>query len=62
MSNIDWVVLLCTLIFITFYGIYKNRGDKDIDGYLLGDKSLPWYHVGFSVMATQASAITFLSA
>jgi Na+/proline symporter len=62
MSSIDWILLVVTLLFITFYGIYKNRGDKDIDGYLLGDKSLPWYHVGFSVMATQASAITFLSA
>lgn len=62
MSSIDWIILLITLIFITFYGIYKNRSDKDIDGYLLGDKSLPWYHVGLSVMATQASAITFLSA
>lgn len=62
MSSIDWIVLVCTLSFIIIYGIYKNRGDKDIDGYLLGNKSLPWYHVGFSVMATQASAITFLSA
>ncbi|MFB0947921.1 MAG: sodium:solute symporter, partial [Spirosomataceae bacterium] len=62
MSSIDWIILVVTLLFITFYGIYKNRGDKDIDGYLLGNKSLPWYHVGFSVMATQASAITFLSA
>lgn len=62
MSSIDWILLVVTLLFITFYGIYKNRGDKDIDGYLLGDQSLPWYHVGFSVMATQASAITFLSA
>ncbi len=62
MSSIDWVILLLTLLFITFYGIYKNRNDKDIEGYLLGDKSLPWYHVGLSVMATQASAITFLSA
>lgn len=62
MSNIDWIVLGVTLSFIIIYGVYKNRNDKDIEGYLLGDKSLPWYHVGFSVMATQASAITFLSA
>lgn len=62
MSTLDWVVMAITLAFIFLYGLYKNRNDKDIDGYLLGNKSLPWYHVGFSVMATQASSITFLSA
>ncbi len=62
MSTLDWVVMAITLAFILLYGLYKNRNDKDIDGYLLGNKSLPWYHVGFSVMATQASSITFLSA
>lgn len=62
MSSIDWIVLSITLSFIILYGIYKHRNDKTLDGYLLGNKSLPWYHVGFSVMATQASAITFLSA
>ena len=62
MSAIDWIVLGCTILFIVVYGIYKSRGSKNIDGYLLGDRSLPWYNVGLSVMATQASAITFLSA
>lgn len=62
MSTVDWVVLLLTLLLIVVYGIYKSRGIKNIDGYLLGNRSLPWYHVGLSVMATQASAITFLSA
>jgi len=62
MSLIDWVVLLATLVFITVYGIYKSRGNKNIEGYLLGNKTMPWYAVGLSVMATQASAITFLSA
>jgi Na+/proline symporter len=62
MSAIDWIVLGCTILFIVVYGIYKSRGTKNIDGYLLGDRSLPWYNVGLSVMATQASAITFLSA
>ena len=62
MSVIDWIVLLCTILFIVVYGIWKSRGSKNIDGYLLGDRSLPWYNVGLSVMATQASAITFLSA
>lgn len=62
MSLTDWLVLCCTLLFIIVYGVWKSRGAKNIDGYLLADKQLPWYHVGLSVMATQASAITFLSA
>ncbi|WP_343567506.1 sodium:solute symporter [Sphingobacterium sp.] len=62
MSTADWIVLFLTLLVIVIYGVYKSRGIKNIDGYLLGNRSLPWYHVGLSVMATQASAITFLSA
>lgn len=62
MSSIDWLVLAITLASIVFYGIWKSRGQKNIEGYLLADKQMPWYQVGFSVMATQASAITFLSA
>ncbi|HYK75566.1 MAG TPA: sodium:solute symporter [Daejeonella sp.] len=62
MSTIDWIILLTTLIIIVVYGIYKSRGAHNIRGFLLGNQSLPWYHVTLSVMATQASAITFLSA
>jgi Na+/proline symporter len=62
MSALDWIVLGSTLLFIVLFGIWKSRGQKKVEGYLLGDQSLPWYHVMFSVMATQASAITFLSA
>ena len=62
MSTLDWLVLSITLAFIIIYGIWKSRGSKNIEGYLLADRKLPWYHVGLSVMATQASAITFLSA
>ena len=62
MSTIDWTVLFVTLVAIVLYGLYKSRGTKDINGFLLGNQSLPWYHVTLSVMATQASAITFLSA
>lgn len=61
MSNIDLIVLFGTLIFIVAYGSWKHRTHKNIDGYLLGDKSLKWGTIGLSVMATQASAITFLS-
>ncbi|SOE19620.1 transporter, SSS family [Spirosomataceae bacterium TFI 002] len=62
MTTLDWIILGATLTFIISYGIYKNRSNKNIEGFFLGNKSLPWYHVGLSVMATQASAITFLSA
>lgn len=62
MSNVDWGVLILTLVVIVVYGIYKSRGAQNIQGFLLGNQSLPWYHVCLSVMATQASAITFLSA
>jgi Na+/proline symporter len=62
MSPIDWSVLVFTLLSIILYGVWKSRGTKNIEGYLLADRQLSWYQVGFSVMATQASAITFLSA
>ncbi|WP_345954188.1 sodium:solute symporter [Mucilaginibacter sp. PAMB04168] len=62
MSLTDWIVLAVTLSVIITYGIYKSRGSKNLDQYLVGGRSLPWYHIGLSVMATQASAITFLSA
>lgn len=62
MSTFDWLILVITLLFIVLYGIWKSRGMATLNSYLLADKKLPWYHVGFSVMATQASAITFLSA
>lgn len=61
MSIIDWWVLGLTIVSIVAYGLWKSRGAKNIEGYLLADKELPWYQVGLSVMATQASAITFIS-
>lgn len=62
MGPLDWIVLAVTLVTIVLFGILKGRGQKNIDGFLLAGKQLPWYHVLLSVMATQASAITFLSA
>lgn len=62
MSITDWIVLYATLALIVLYGVWKSRNTRNISGFLLADKKLPWYHVGLSVMATQASAITFLSA
>ena len=61
MSIIDWIVLVFTLAGIVLYGVWKSRNAKNIEGYLLADRQLPWYNIGLSVMATQASAITFLS-
>src|SRR5688500_13410368 len=61
MSTLDWAVLLGTLAFIVIYGTWKSRGSKDIEGYLKGDNSMKWWTIGLSIMATQASAITFLS-
>jgi len=62
MSLTDWIVLAVTLFVIVAYGIWKSGSNKNIDQFLVGNRSLPWYHIGLSVMATQASAITFLSA
>ncbi len=62
MSIIDWIVLSATILSIILYGVWKSRGTRNIEGFLLADRQLPWYQVGLSVMATQASAITFLSA
>lgn len=62
MSIIDWIVLLATLSGIIIYGVYKGRGQTGSDSYLLANKSMPWYVVLLGIMATQASAITFLSA
>lgn len=61
MRPLDWIVLLGTLGFIVSYGVWKTRGSKDIEGYLKGGNSMKWWTIGLSVMATQASAITFLS-
>src|ERR1700750_1831342 len=62
MSLIDWIVLGATLLVIVIYGVWKSGSNKNIDQFLVGNRSLSWYHIGLSVMATQASAITFLSA
>ncbi len=61
-SNLDWAVLLGTLAFIVGYGAWKTSGNRNIDGYFLADQNMRWWTIGLSIMATQASAITFLSA
>lgn len=61
MQQLDWIVLTFTLLFIVIYGVYKTKGSANVQEYILGNKETPWWTVGLSVMATQASAITFLS-
>ncbi|OZI05406.1 sodium:solute symporter [Siphonobacter sp. BAB-5385] len=61
MSLLDWIVLGVTLTFIVGYGIYRSRQQQNLETYLTGGHTLTWWHVCLSVMATQASAVTFLS-
>src|SRR5690554_7207138 len=61
MKYLDWLVLIGTIGFIVFYGVWKTRGSKNINDFLLADKSMKWWTICLSIMATQASAITFLS-
>jgi len=61
MSQLDWIVLIFTLLSIVVYGVWKTRGAKDLKSYLKGNNDAKWWGIGISIMATQASAITFLS-
>jgi len=62
MSRPDWIVLVLTLLGIIAYGLYKGRTSRDLDGYFLANRMVPWYMVLLGIMGTQASAVTFLSA
>jgi SSS family solute:Na+ symporter len=61
MRPLDWVVMFTWLAFIVSYGLYRGRGSSTMNKYLLAGKTMPWYAMGLSIMATQASAITFIS-
>lgn len=61
MATLDIIVLVSTILFIVLYGAYKTRGSKNVEDYIRGGNEARWWTVGLSVMATQASAITFLS-
>lgn len=61
MRPLDWVVLVGWLIFLISYGLYRGRGSNSTDQFLLAGKTMPWYAMGLSIMATQASATTFIS-
>ncbi len=61
MHWLDWAVLIGSLVFIVVYGIWKTRNTSNVESYLTGDRDLKWWTIGLSIMATQASGITFLS-
>jgi SSS family transporter len=61
MRPLDWVVLVGWLVFLVSYGLYRGRGSDSTNQFLLAGKTMPWYAMGLSIMATQASAITFIS-
>jgi SSS family transporter len=61
METVDWIVLTGTLLSIVAYGVWKTRGSKNVEDYVGGGRDSKWWTIGLSVMATQASAITFLS-
>jgi SSS family transporter len=61
MRLLDWLVFLVWLVSLVSYGLYRGRGSNTVSQYLLAGKSMPWYAMGLSILATQASAITFIS-
>ena len=61
MRPLDWIVLCGTLLFIVLYGVWKGRGSKNMKSYVLSNNDMKWWTITISIMATQASAITFLS-
>ena len=62
MGSLDWWVMCLTFLVIILYGVYKSKGQRNVDSYFLDNKSMPWYLILFSIIGTQASAVTFLSA
>ncbi len=61
MKPLDWIIMFGWLAFIVSYGLYRGRGSSTVNKYMLAGRSMPWYAMGLSIMATQASAITFIS-
>ena len=61
MSLLDWTVLAVTLGGVVSYGLWRSRGCRDLDHYVLAERAMPWYAMALSIMATQASAVTFIS-
>lgn len=61
-SSLDWIVLIVTLAAIILYGVYRSKTKRNLEGYFLGNREMPWFIILLSIMGTQASAITFLTA
>src|SRR5215510_6439656 len=61
MTALDWIVLCGWLAFLVSYGLWRGRGSNSVNQFLLAGKTMPWYAMGLSIMATQASAVTFIS-
>src|SRR5690348_13096698 len=61
MRPLDWVVMVAWLVFLVSYGLWRGRGSGSTNEFMLAGRTLPWYAMGLSIMATQASAITFIS-
>src|SRR5678815_4577431 len=61
MRSLDWVVMFGWLVFLVSYGLWRGRGSSSTQDFMLANKTMPWYAMGLSIMATQASAITFIS-
>src|SRR5665811_183528 len=61
MTTLDWIVLFGWLTFLVSYGLWRSRGSNTVNEFLLAGKTMPWYAMGLSIMATQAGAITFIS-
>src|SRR6516225_4732556 len=61
MRSLDWAVMFGWLVFLVSYGLWRGRGSSSVNQFLLAGKTMPWYAMGLSIMATQASAITFIS-
>src|SRR3954451_4511363 len=61
MRVVDWLVLCATLALVVFYGLWRGRGCRNVEHYLLASQTMPWYAMALSIMATQASAVTFIS-
>jgi SSS family solute:Na+ symporter len=61
MRAFDWLIFFAWLISLVAYGLYRGRGSNTVNKYLLAGNTMPWYAMGLSILATQASAITFIS-
>jgi SSS family transporter len=60
MHPLNWAIVIAYLVYVSVDGIRRSKGTKKLEGYFLGNRNLPWWVVGLSVMATQLSAVTMI--